>query len=74
MPVIQFPVILNDDVQIVNRTHDGFYIIRYKNSDGQNAVIWLPEGMTIPCSIDSNGSQAIKMARQFILGKTKTAI
>ena len=71
MPRLDFPIILTDDVQIVARTDDGFYIIRYKNNDGHHSVIWLPDGLNVPCSIDTKGSDAIKLVREFILDKIK---
>ena len=74
MPRQDFPIILTNDVQIVTRTEDGFYIIKYKNKDGNNSVIWLPDGLDVPCTIDTKGSSAIKLTREFILGKLKKQV
>ena len=66
MPKLQFPVILNDDVQIVTRTDDGFYIIRFTNSNGNISVIWLPDTLNINGVVDSKGSAAIEMVKEYI--------
>ena len=63
---LQFPIILNDDVQIINRTDDGFYIIKYKKNDGTNSVIWLPDTFESHSNIDSKGSAAISMVKVYI--------
>ena len=66
MPGLDFPIILREDVQIVARTDDGFYIIKYKNNDGNNAVIWLPDSLNIHGPVDSNGGAAIEIVTKFI--------
>lgn len=66
MPKLSFPVILTDDVQIITRTDDGFYIIKFKKSDGSSSVIWLPDTLILQTPIDSSGGKAIEMVKDYI--------
>lgn len=66
MLILNYPVRLQNDVRIVNRTEYGGYLITYKNSDGNNGIIWLPDELENHCPIDSKGGEAIELVRKYI--------
>lgn len=67
MLILNYPVRLQNDVEIVNRTEFGGYLITYKNRDGTNSLIWLPDEPEYYCPPgDSKGGQAIELVRKYI--------
>lgn len=70
---LQFPIQLPDDIQIFSQTDDGFYIITYKNIDGNNSVIWLPTSLDTPLAVDSNGGRTIDLVKKYLAKQRQTA-
>jgi hypothetical protein len=66
MLILNYPVRLQNDVEIVNRTEYGGYLIKYKTKEGNNGIIWLPDGLEIHCPVDSKGGEAIELVRKYI--------
>ena len=66
MLILNYPVRLQNDVEIVNGTEYGGYLITYKNSDGNNGIIWVPDELDIHCPLDSKGCQAIELVKEYI--------
>lgn len=73
MQELDFPVNLKDGVQIFNQTDDGFYVITYKNAEGNNSVIWLPVSLELPLRIDSNGGKTIEIVKNYIRQQMQNA-
>lgn len=71
MPTLNCPVIVTDDVQIMNRTDDGFYIIRFKNEDGNFSVLCLPDTLILESSKGSNAGRAIELVKDFMAQKLR---
>ena len=66
MPKLTFPVILTDDVQIINRTDDGFYVIKYRHVEGHNAIVWLPETLMLDSPLNSAAGRAIERVKDYL--------
>ena len=61
-----YPVRLQNGVRIVNRTAYGDYLIMYRNSEGNNVIIWLPEEVENNYPATPGAAEAIELVRKYI--------
>ncbi len=62
-----YPILLQNDVQIVRETHGGGYLIKYKENDGAYGIIWLPDELANPCPTNPKCHEAIVVAKKYLL-------
>lgn len=66
MRPLEFPIDLTKGVQIINRTRDDCYIVRYKSAGGAYGVIWLPDDLEKESHMDPIANEAIEMVRSYL--------
>jgi hypothetical protein len=66
MRIPDYPINLQNEVQIVRKTEYGGYVIRYKKSKDNYGLLWLPDALENYCPMDSKAGEAIELVRKYV--------
>jgi hypothetical protein len=62
----EYPIQLQNDIQIVGTTEYGGYLVKYKRGEEIHSVIWLQDELINQCPMGSKGYEAIEVAKKYI--------
>ena len=59
---------LRNDIEIVEKI-DGYYIVKYKNNDGRNGIVYVPDLFKNYLKTDIHDEEAISVVRSYLRGR-----
>jgi hypothetical protein len=66
MLIREYPVNLQNGVQIFCKSELDGYLIKYKDKEDNHCVVWLRDELINPCNINSKAYEAIEIAKNHI--------